>query len=81
LEGGGGLGAVVLGVSPDSAASHQKFKKKYTLPFPLLADEDHAVAEAYGAWEKVHVRQEVQGDPADYLSDRREGSIAGVLRK
>ena len=45
-----GLGAVVLGVSPDSAASHQKFKKKYTLPFPLLADEDHAVAEEYGVW-------------------------------
>ena len=43
-------GAVVLGVSPDGAASHQKFKKKYELPFTLLADEDHAVAEAYGAW-------------------------------
>lgn len=43
-------GAVVLGVSPDSIASHQKWKKKLPLPFPLLADEDHAVAEAYGAW-------------------------------
>ncbi len=43
-------GAVVLGVSPDGAASHQKFKRKYELPFTLLADEDHAVAEAYGAW-------------------------------
>jgi len=43
-------GAVVLGVSPDGAASHQKFKKKYELPFTLLVDEDHAVAEAYGAW-------------------------------
>jgi len=43
-------GAVVLGVSPDGPASHQKFRKKYELPFPLLADEDHAVAEAYGAW-------------------------------
>jgi len=43
-------GAVVLGVSPDGPASHQKFRKKYELPFPLLADADHAVAEAYGAW-------------------------------
>lgn len=43
-------GAVVLGVSPDGAASHQKFASKYELPFPLLVDEDHAVAEKYGAW-------------------------------
>lgn len=43
-------GAVVLGVSPDKVASHDKFKAKYKLPFPLLADTDHAVAEAYGAW-------------------------------
>jgi len=43
-------GAVVLGVSPDGVASHQKFKKKYELPFTLLVDEDHTMAEAYGAW-------------------------------
>lgn len=43
-------GAVVLGVSPDAVASHARFKVKYKLPFPLLADADHAVAEAYGAW-------------------------------
>ena len=43
-------GAVVLGVSPDTAASHQKFKSKFKLPFPLLADPDHKVAERYGAW-------------------------------
>ncbi len=43
-------GAVVLGVSPDGVASHGKFKRKYSLPFPLLADTDHRVAEAYGAW-------------------------------
>jgi peroxiredoxin Q/BCP len=40
----------VLGVSPDTAASHQKFKGKFRLPFPLLADPDHKVAERYGAW-------------------------------
>jgi peroxiredoxin Q/BCP len=45
-----GAGAVVLGVSPDGVASHGKFKLKFKLPFSLLADEDHAVAEAYGAW-------------------------------
>jgi peroxiredoxin Q/BCP len=43
-------GAVVLGISPDSVKSHQKFKTKYGLNFPLLADEDHKVAEKYGAW-------------------------------
>lgn len=43
-------GAVVLGVSPDSVASHDKFKARYKLPFALLADPDHAVAEAYGVW-------------------------------
>jgi peroxiredoxin Q/BCP len=42
--------AVVLGVSPDSAKSHQKFKTKFDLPFTLLVDEDHAIAEAYGVW-------------------------------
>ncbi|MEO8453303.1 MAG: thioredoxin-dependent thiol peroxidase [Gemmatimonadota bacterium] len=43
-------GAVVLGVSPDEVASHVKFKKKFELPFALLADPDHAVAERYGVW-------------------------------
>jgi peroxiredoxin Q/BCP len=43
-------GAVVLGVSPDGVASHRTFKRKYQLPFPLLADEDHRLAEAYGVW-------------------------------
>jgi thioredoxin-dependent peroxiredoxin len=43
-------GAVVLGVSPDGADSHSTFRSKFDLPFPLLVDADHAVAEAYGAW-------------------------------
>ena len=43
-------GAVVLGVSPDGVSSHAKFKGDYGLPFKLLADPDHAVAEAYGVW-------------------------------
>ena len=43
-------GAVVLGVSPDTVKSHDKFKNKYQLPFPLLSDPDHTVADMYGAW-------------------------------
>ncbi len=42
--------AVVLGVSPDSVESHAKFREAYHLPFPLLADRDHRVAEMYGVW-------------------------------
>lgn len=43
-------GVVILGVSPDKPKSHAKFKAKYNLPFTLLADEEHAVCEAYGVW-------------------------------
>lgn len=42
--------AVVLGVSPDDEASHRRFKQKYSLPFTLLSDVDHAVADTYGVW-------------------------------
>ncbi|MEN1679738.1 MAG: thioredoxin-dependent thiol peroxidase [Planctomycetota bacterium] len=49
------LGAVVLGVSPDSEASHVKFRDKYELNFPLLADTDHKVAEKYGAWREKNM--------------------------
>jgi len=45
-------GVTVLGVSPDSAKSHARFKQKFQLPFPLLADDDHLVSEAYGVWGK-----------------------------
>jgi peroxiredoxin Q/BCP len=45
-------GAVVLGVSPDPLSSHEKFRDKYDLNFPLLSDEDHAVSEAYGVWKE-----------------------------
>jgi len=49
------LKAVVLGISPDGPASHKKFRTKYTLPFTLLCDENHAVAEAYGAWREKNM--------------------------
>lgn len=45
--------AVVLGISPDSQSSHQAFKSKYDLPFTLLIDGDHKVAEAYGSWNEA----------------------------
>ncbi len=44
--------AVVLGISPDDTSSHQAFKTKYQLPFQLLVDADHSVAQAYGAWKE-----------------------------
>jgi thioredoxin-dependent peroxiredoxin len=43
-------GAVVLGLSPDDEEAHRRFKEKFSLPFTLLADPDHAVAEEYGVW-------------------------------
>jgi len=45
-------GVTVLGVSPDTIASHEKFIAKYQLPFLLLADEDHKIAETYGVWQQ-----------------------------
>jgi peroxiredoxin Q/BCP len=49
-------GAVVVGVSPDNVASHQRFKQKHALPFTLLADPDHTVAETYGVWAERKIR-------------------------
>ena len=55
-------GAVVLGVSPDDEGSHVKFKQKYDLPFTLLADTDHSVAEQYGVWaEKSYLGKKYMG--------------------
>jgi len=49
------LGAKVFGVSPDDVASHVKFRDKFSLNFPLLADPDHAVAEKFGAWREKNM--------------------------
>lgn len=71
-------GAVVLGISPDDVKSHSKFKQKFNLPFPLLADTDHAVCEAYGVWgEKSMYGKKYMGvtrshfvvDPSGRLTD------------
>ena len=75
-------GAVVLGVSPDGVASHQKFKAKYQLPFPLLADTDHAVAEAYGAWgEKSMYGRKYFGILRTTVLIDRDGKVARVFEK
>lgn len=47
-----GLNAAILGISPDDVKSHQKFRKKYELSYPLLADTGHTVADAYGVWQQ-----------------------------
>lgn len=55
-------GVIILGVSPDAPKSHVKFKSKYNLPFPLLADVDHAVCSAYGVWgRKKYMGREYDG--------------------
>lgn len=55
-------GAVVLGVSPDPVKAHDRFVAKFKLPFTLVADSDHAIAEAYGVWgEKVFMGRKYQG--------------------
>ncbi len=64
-------GAVVLGVSPDPVKQIAKFDDKYGLGFPLLGDEDHAVAEAYGVWvREVDVRPHLHGQRAHDVRDR-----------
>ena len=75
-------GAVVLGVSPDSAASHMKFRDKYELPFTLLADEDHSVAEAYGTWvEKSFGGKKYMGVERSTFVIDEEGNVTKVMRR
>ncbi len=77
-----GANAVVLGVSPDSVASHRRFRDKYGLNFPLLADEDHAVAEAYGVWveKKMYGRQYMGIERSTFLIGE-DGTILEAWRK
>ncbi len=85
--------AVVLGISPDDAKSHVKFRTKFNLPFTLLSDVNHAVAEAYGVWgEKSMMGKKYMGiirshfvvDEKGRLIDvqyniKPEASVAGAL--
>ena len=74
--------AVVLGVSPDSAKSHQKFKTKFDLPFTLLVDEDHAIAEAYGVWaEKSMYGKKYMGIERSHFIIDENGKIADAQVK
>ena len=74
--------AVVLGVSPDGVQSHQKFKTKYELPFTLLVDEDHAIAEAYGVWgEKSMYGKSYMGIVRSHFIIDEEGKIADTQYK
>ena len=76
------IGGVILGVSPDDPKSHAKFAQKFALPFPLLADPDHAVAESYGVWvEKKNYGKTYMGiDRSTFIIDK-SGTIAKVFRK
>ncbi|HEX5754457.1 MAG TPA: thioredoxin-dependent thiol peroxidase [Archangium sp.] len=75
-------GAVVLGVSPDDTKSHQKFATKFSLPFPLLADTERKVCDAYGVWgeKSLYGRKFMGVTRATYLIDT-EGKVARVWPK
>ena len=74
--------AVILGVSPDSPKSHAKFRAKYDLPFTLLADEGHAVAERYGVWaEKSMYGRKYWGNLRTTFVVDRDGRIARVFER
>lgn len=75
-------GAVVLGISADSIAAHQRFKKKYGLTFPLLSDADRAVMKAWGAFgKKIMYGKEVEGIiRSTYLIDAH-GMVAAAWPK
>lgn len=75
-------GAVVLGVSPDTVQSHIKFSNKFDLPFPLLADPDHAVAERYGVWgEKSMYGRKYFGIMRTTFILNEKGRIVNVFEK
>lgn len=76
------LGAVVLGVSPDDVESHVRFKEKYRLNFPLLADKDHQVAEKYGAWrEKNMYGKKTLGIQRSTFLIGPDGTVAKVWKR
>jgi peroxiredoxin Q/BCP len=75
------LGAKILGVSTDDLESHQKFRRKFDLNFPLLADTDHRVAEAYGAWrEKVRFGKSSLGIQRSTFLIDAEGVVRRVWK-
>ena len=76
------MNAVVMGISPDSQKSHQKFKAKYELPYPLLVDEGHLVADAYDIWkEKTLYGMKYWGVERTTVIISRDGRVARIMRK
>ncbi|HEX4323256.1 MAG TPA: thioredoxin-dependent thiol peroxidase [Gaiellaceae bacterium] len=74
-------GAVVLGVSPDGVASHEKFKGDFELPFTLLADPEHTVSEAYGVWqEKARYGRTYMGIVRSTFVIDPDGNVVKVMR-
>ncbi len=78
----GKIDAVVLGVSPDSLESHRKFKKKFELPYLLLSDTDHRLANAFGVWKKksMYGRKYMGIERTTVIIDRN-GRIARIFSK
>jgi thioredoxin-dependent peroxiredoxin len=75
-------GAVVLGVSPDDEESHARFREKYSLPFTLLADPGHDVAEKYGVWvEKNNYGRKSMGIERSTFVIDQDGNVARALRR
>lgn len=73
-------GVVILGVSPDTAKSHTKFKAKFHLPFTLLADADHKIADAYGVWgPKKFMGKEYEGIHRTTFLIGADGTIVKVF--
>ena len=75
-------GVVILGVSPDSTRSHTAFKKKFDLPFPLLADEDKTVVKRYGVWgKKKFMGREYMGVLRKTYLIGRDGRVLRIFEK
>ena len=78
----GKIDAVVLGVSPDSLESHRKFKQKYQLPFRLLSDEGHRLADAFGVWkQKSMYGLKFMGIERTTVIIDRKGRVARIFPK
>ena len=74
-------GVEILGVSPDTEASHRKFKSKYELPFTLLADPEHEAAQAYGVWkEKKNYGKTYMGVERSTFVIDADGKVAKAMR-
>ncbi len=74
--------ALIFGISPDPVKSHEKFIRKHELPFPLIADEDRSICEAYGVWveKSLYGRKYMGVERSTFVIDAK-GRIAAILEK